>query len=151
MLMDYLFPIQVLHQIFRRNEPRNALSAIVTLASADAALYVAFRRFEAIPLEYAQSSVLGIIGVSMVVALLLSIAIYRLSPWHPLAQFPGPVDHKLTKIRTAYSSWRGVHFKNVKKMHDKYGPVVRVGSSWSIHPSRQRSHAHIRWLSLRPK
>lgn len=118
---------QALHQIFRRREPSPS-GAAITLLCADAALYGLLARLGDLPLTHSALVVLAIAGATIVGSLLLSIAAYRLSPWHPLARIPGPWDYKLTKLRVAYSAWHGNHYKNVKKLHDKYGPVVRVGA-----------------------
>jgi hypothetical protein len=60
-------------------------------------------------------------------SLLGSIVAYRLSPFHPLARFPGPVLARVTRF------WALVQFTK-KKQHilshelfEKYGDVVRSG------------------------
>ncbi|EJD51337.1 cytochrome P450 [Auricularia subglabra TFB-10046 SS5] len=115
----------VLHQVFQRFEP-TYIRAIWTLAGANVALYGLLQRLEALPTGLTRSALLGLIGCISIGSLLLSIGVYRLSPWHPLARFPGSTSFKLTKLRTVFASWRGDYFKRVKQMHDKYGPVVRV-------------------------
>ena len=54
-------------------------------------------------------------------------AIYRLSPFHPLAKFPGPTPAKLSKIYWAYLNVRGDAYRVAKHWHDKCGDVVRIG------------------------
>ncbi|KZV95507.1 cytochrome P450 [Exidia glandulosa HHB12029] len=111
-----------LHQLFRRREPTIA-SALAIVAGADAALFAILERLE---LGLPASTLVYSLGGTTFATLLLSIAAYRLSPWHPLARYPGPLLHRLTKLRTVYASWRGNHFKEMAKIHDKYGPVVRM-------------------------
>lgn len=61
--------------------------------------------------------------------LISSIIIYRLSPWHPLAKYPGPWSLKISKFVMSYHTYKGkVHIYH-KKLHDKYGEYVRVGKS----------------------
>ncbi|KAJ2969440.1 hypothetical protein NUW54_g12963 [Trametes sanguinea] len=59
--------------------------------------------------------------------LFLSIVFYRLSPFHPLAQYPGPMMCKLTKFWMAYLSLEGYQHLYVQRLHDRYGDVVRIG------------------------
>lgn len=54
---------------------------------------------------------------------------YRLSPFHPLARYPGPLLCKISKGWLAYVA--GKHAKAhvyVKELHDRYGDVVRIGA-----------------------
>ena len=60
-------------------------------------------------------------------ALLFSITSYRLSPFHPLAKYPGPVACKLSKFWMAYIARQGVQHLYIQSLHDKYGDVVRIG------------------------
>ncbi|KAJ7024290.1 cytochrome P450 [Mycena alexandri] len=57
----------------------------------------------------------------------LSIAAYRLSPFHPLAQYPGPAMGKVTKLWGMWIAWRGYRHLYCKKLHVTYGPYVRIG------------------------
>ena len=67
--------------------------------------------------------VLGLAGY-----LVLSIA-HRLL-WHPLAKFPGPKLAAATKWYEFYYDvlygQGGQYWKIVDRMHDRYGPIVRV-------------------------
>ncbi|KAL3482127.1 cytochrome P450 [Aspergillus californicus] len=60
--------------------------------------------------------------------------------FHPLAKFPGPKTWAMTRLRWVFSMVRGRHYHDIKDLHDKYGPVVRVapdelsfidGQAWS--------------------
>ena len=53
---------------------------------------------------------------------------YRLSPFHPLANYPGPVLAKSSKLWGAYLSATGDQHRWLKRLHDRYGDVVRIGS-----------------------
>ena len=57
----------------------------------------------------------------------LSIVLYRLSPLHPLAKYPGPVILKITKLAATVQAFRGKQHIFFKQLHDQYGPCVRVG------------------------
>ncbi|KAF9565398.1 cytochrome P450 [Agrocybe pediades] len=60
-------------------------------------------------------------------ALLTSIVTYRLSPWHPLARYPGPILCRLSQFHLAFISLKGKQHIYFKKLHEQYGDVVRVG------------------------
>lgn len=61
------------------------------------------------------------------VALLSSVTFYRVSPFHPLARYPGPVLCKISKLWTAYVASQGKLHLYHKELHEKYGSIVRVG------------------------
>ncbi|EKM52047.1 uncharacterized protein PHACADRAFT_177444 [Phanerochaete carnosa HHB-10118-sp] len=59
--------------------------------------------------------------------LLTSISLYRVSPWHPVSRYPGPLPAKLSKW---WMVWKGCHGKQhlyIRALHDRYGDVVRIG------------------------
>ncbi|EKM54289.1 uncharacterized protein PHACADRAFT_196722 [Phanerochaete carnosa HHB-10118-sp] len=76
-----------------------------------------------------QLSVLQQIGaaVSYWCLILAFTALYRLSPIHPLAKYPGPTFGKLSKIYVAYLVARGDLYRAIKDWHERYGDVVRIG------------------------
>lgn len=52
-------------------------------------------------LLYASVASSAAIG-ALILGLFTSIAVYRLSPWHPLARYPGPTIAKLSKWYMSY-------------------------------------------------
>ncbi|KAK7445715.1 hypothetical protein VKT23_014710 [Stygiomarasmius scandens] len=60
-------------------------------------------------------------------SLLASILVYRLSPFHPLADVPGPVVARITKLWSFYIASTGNMPRVLKRLHDKYGSIVRIG------------------------
>jgi hypothetical protein len=60
-------------------------------------------------------------------SILASIVVYRLSPWHPLASYPGPLICKLTKFHIAFMSLGGKQYMYYARLHEKYGDAVRIG------------------------
>ena len=60
---------------------------------------------------------------------LISIILYRISPFHPLASFPGPLLAKVSQFWAMIISSRGKRHEHMKKLHDKYGLYVRTGVS----------------------
>ncbi|EJF56531.1 cytochrome P450 [Dichomitus squalens LYAD-421 SS1] len=62
-----------------------------------------------------------------VASLLCSIAAYRISPFHPLAWYPGPPLAKVTKFWGVWLSWTGTQHRVFLNLHRKHGPFVRTG------------------------
>ncbi|TFK34045.1 cytochrome P450 [Crucibulum laeve] len=57
-----------------------------------------------------------------------SIIAYRLSPWHPLAAFPGPKLAVISKWWMVYNVLgKGGRHLTLQKLHNNLGPFVRVG------------------------
>ncbi|KAF5362880.1 hypothetical protein D9758_007046 [Tetrapyrgos nigripes] len=57
----------------------------------------------------------------------VSVTAYRLSPFHPLAQHPGPIIARVSKLWVVWKSLDGKLPKYYQKLHAQYGPVVRIG------------------------
>jgi hypothetical protein len=53
--------------------------------------------------------------------------VYRLSSFHLLAKYPGPLLAKTSKWWAAYLSGTGDQHRYLKRLHDRYGDVVRIG------------------------
>ena len=70
--------------------------------------------------------------VTFITTFFVSVSLYRLSPLHPLAKYPGPTRCKLTKIWTAWIGFGGKTHIYYKELHDKYGPIVRIGEIFLI-------------------
>lgn len=65
------------------------------------------------------------------VVLLLSMVIYRLSPWHPLAKYPGPWQGKVSKLYWWHQAQIGETGYTQAKLHKQYGTdFVRIGPNW---------------------
>ncbi|KAJ8507214.1 hypothetical protein ONZ45_g10397 [Pleurotus djamor] len=60
-------------------------------------------------------------------AVTLSVLSYRLSPFHPLAKYPGPVLYKATRWWPALVGLSGKQHLRYEELHKRYGNVVRVG------------------------
>ncbi|EKM49543.1 uncharacterized protein PHACADRAFT_153972 [Phanerochaete carnosa HHB-10118-sp] len=59
--------------------------------------------------------------------LLSSIVIYRLSPFHPIAQYPGPLLAKVSKFYHVSKTYSGKQQQYMRQLHDRYGDIVRTG------------------------
>ncbi|KAI0706673.1 high nitrogen upregulated cytochrome P450 monooxygenase 2 [Earliella scabrosa] len=58
---------------------------------------------------------------------LMSAMAYRLSPLHPLAHYPGPVQYRISKLVFGLEATRGYSHYRLKDLHARYGDVVRIG------------------------
>lgn len=93
-------------------------------------------------MDDSQSSLLSKIGptfsfsnVVWIIALWIGyrvcVALYNISPFHPLSSFPGPKIAAASYLYEAYYDWLcvGRYGHVIKSMHDAYGPIVRSGSA----------------------
>src|SRR3978361_1104922 len=46
---------------------------------------------------------------------------------NPKSKIPGPKIYALTGWRLAYDDYRGTRTRTIHKLHQQYGPVVRIG------------------------
>lgn len=59
--------------------------------------------------------------------LLTSISLYRISPWHPLANYPGPLPAKLSKWWIVWKERHGKQYLYIQELHNRYGDIIRIG------------------------
>ncbi|KAH9481467.1 Cytochrome P450 monooxygenase FCK2 [Psilocybe cubensis] len=111
--------VHLTYKKFESYEPIVAFGLLVLVPSALSALYLP----HAVSLAWAALTVFPLFWTS----LLTSILIYRLSPWHPLAQYPGPLLCKVSKFYLAFRSLNGKQYIYYDQLHEKYGNVVRIG------------------------
>lgn len=52
---------------------------------------------------------------------------YRMSPFHPLARYPGPLLARISKWYSVYVIVQGKQHIYYQRLHEQYGSVVRVG------------------------
>ncbi|KAF7344419.1 hypothetical protein MSAN_01923100 [Mycena sanguinolenta] len=111
---------QINHFFFRNYEPSSANLPLIFLAVQPISLLALLGESFSFPrLLWSFFVFLG--------SLSLSIVAYRLSPFHPLAQYPGPVIGKVTKLWGVWKAFQGYKHVYHKELHDTYGPFVRIG------------------------
>ncbi|KAF9497369.1 cytochrome P450 [Pleurotus eryngii] len=112
--------------VFKRYEPNSVgtvaalLLGVPVLVSNIVAQHPIFSRC-----NYTHTIVILIVTHNVLLAC-FTVA-YRLSPFHPLAAFPGPAYAKLTKFTVAWVTSKGKQYQFYHALHDKYGDVVRIG------------------------
>ena len=114
--------LQLVHLIFKQTETCRPYWLFVLLLAIPAYLTLLY-------LPHAGSTILAAAKVFSLfwLTLVTSILVYRASPWHPLAKYPGPFLCKLTKFRLAYLALDGKQYLYFYELHQKYGNVVRIG------------------------
>ncbi|TFY64573.1 hypothetical protein EVJ58_g2549 [Rhodofomes roseus] len=110
------------HLWFKRYEPTDLVSLGILLGVLPAVPVALLR----VPLASTPLAIL--VGYASFYAFLLfSITAYRLSPFHPLYKYPGPLLGRLTNFRGMFIAAGGKQHLYFKEMHAKYGPIVRLG------------------------
>ncbi|KAF8968763.1 high nitrogen upregulated cytochrome P450 monooxygenase 2 [Flammula alnicola] len=122
LVVDMLMAV-LAHMWFRKIEPKSILWSLVAIAilSTPSTLLL---------IPYYGGSLwraFCVSGVAFSMTLLESMTLYRISPFHPLAKYPGPLLCKVTKLWGAWAALDGKPFVHYKKLHDEYGPIVRIG------------------------
>lgn len=113
--------MQVVYSVFQRYEPQRPNALLFLLLVIPAAL-------SGLALSCSSSLVAAVIAPAGYWSLLaLFTLIYRISPFHPLAKYPGPFLNKLSKLRSVYIGHQGKQHKHYQELHRQYGDVVRVG------------------------
>ena len=119
---------KVSHLIFRHFEPSSIPSLAILLIMIPALLSGPIS-YDTVRSPYAALLLSFVAYWSGLVFFTLA---YRLSSFHPLAKYPGPLLAKISKWWAAYLSGTGNQHRFLKHLHDRYGDVVRIG--WSLHP-----------------
>ena len=122
--------LQGTYLIYHKHEPESPLVHIILLFLAPGLLAYS------LIIHQFTHPVLGLLTTYATYwTIILSLQIiYRLSPLHPLAKFPGPVAAKISKLWMVFLIARKDVHLTVRKLHAKYGKVVRIGnSSWLVY------------------
>ena len=116
--------LQLVHLIFKQTETSQIYWLFILLLGIPAYLTRLY-------ITHAGSTILAAVKVFGLFwsTLVTSILVYRVSPWHPLAKYPGPFLCKLSKFYLAYFSLDGTQYLYYYELHQKYGNVVRIGQS----------------------
>ncbi|KAI8990697.1 high nitrogen upregulated cytochrome P450 monooxygenase 2 [Trametes punicea] len=125
----------VAHWVFKRYEPQHVVAHAFLILGVPAVL-------SALLLAHLPAIKAFLVSfLTYWLTLGCSITAYRLSPWHPLARYPGPVLHRLSKVYLAWISRSGRRHIYTHSLHRQYGDIVRVGpnevsisNAAAIHP-----------------
>ncbi|CAG8880804.1 unnamed protein product [Penicillium salamii] len=64
-------------------------------------------------------------GVITGILYIISKVVYNVF-FHPLSRFPGPVEHKITRLAYSWKAARGTLPFDMLEMHKRYGDIVRI-------------------------
>ncbi|EAU87646.2 cytochrome P450 67 [Coprinopsis cinerea okayama7 len=121
-LLDLALAFASHHLWFRKYEPRSPKAILaVTTGLTSPIVHLLVPHTPSVIHAFLLANIIHISG------LFLSVALYRLGPFHPLAAIPGPILCKLSKIWIASVAWRGDLHRYIKSVHDEYGLVTRIG------------------------
>lgn len=112
--------------MFQRFEPRRPLVHVVLLVLAPGLLSFLFLGRHSF--TWAAVTTFS----TYLITLCLSVVAYRLSPFHPLAKYPGPILARVTKLWSVRKAVGQKQHLIYKKLHDRYGDVVRVGETRAL-------------------
>ncbi|RPD57205.1 high nitrogen upregulated cytochrome P450 monooxygenase 2, partial [Lentinus tigrinus ALCF2SS1-7] len=112
------------HQVFRRLESYR-IAVHLSLLFGPPAL-VAIHVSSSQPYSVLLTTFLCAL-LTYLATLVASVVVYRLSPLHPLAQFPGPLWRRVSMIGPAVVASKGNRHRTFVEMHEKYGDIVRTG------------------------
>ncbi|KAN0137390.1 Cytochrome P450 [Lactarius tabidus] len=110
------------YQCFHHLEPRSRLPLLLLCFIVPALL--------SIPISYHvpwASAAAVFAFVTYWSALTCFTLMYRFSPFHPLAKYPGPAIAKASKLWGSYHTSTGNIHRCYKNLHERFGDVVRVG------------------------
>jgi hypothetical protein len=63
------------------------------------------------------------------ITLITSVILYRLSPLHPLAKYPGPLLARVTRFYQVFYTSKGKQHLHHQRLFAQYGDYVRTGKS----------------------
>ena len=121
-LRSNILLLQLVHFIFKQTETHRPFWLFILLLAIPACLTFLYLPHDGSIIQ-AAVKVFGLFWSTLTA----SILVYRVSPWHPLAKYPGPLICKLTKFHLAFLSLGGKQFLYYHELHRKYGDAVRVG------------------------
>lgn len=115
------------HIYFKRYEPQSPILALSILLGTPSSLLFLGAHAGRVPTT--GLSTRGILETFVVyfATLIGSIAAYRISPFHPLAKYPGPLVAKLSKFWMLFICSTGKPHEYYTFLHGKYGDIVRTG------------------------
>ena len=132
-------PMQSAHQVFRKYETYN-INVHAVIVFAPPILLTLFTKHTVLP------ALLGNFATYLS-TLVLSILVYRISPIHPLARYPGPIGCKISKFWMGCICIPGFQHQYIKSLHERYGDVVRIGTlPFTLFLFIERQCEHLSWV-----
>ena len=114
------------HQIIRTHESYSTIVHFVLLSVPPGFVFIYTVLTSNIP--QSTPGLLFLCYGTYISTLVTSVVLYRISPVHPLASYPGPFWCRISKLWMAILAFRGRQTRWFTALHDKYGDIVRVGT-----------------------
>lgn len=114
--------------IYVHRRPLRGDTAVVAELSALVVSYLLLHFLDGASHGAALLAALRLVALQITTLALLTLA-YRVSPFHPLARFPGPFFNKLTSFRMMYIVYSGHRNRYIMDLHKTYGKFVRTGEN----------------------
>jgi cytochrome P450 len=115
----------VVHQVVRKYEPQTPFQILAFIFLPPLFLSPLLHTVS-IPPIYAVTAFIYAL-VTYITALSLSVLIYRIGPWHPLYNVPGPFLGRISKLWLGRIARQGKQHLYYQSLHARYGDFVRVG------------------------
>ncbi|PIL25573.1 hypothetical protein GSI_11319 [Ganoderma sinense ZZ0214-1] len=116
----------LMHQLFRRYETFSVLTHAALLLGPPALIAASAVSDPSMNPESFKNAFRSSVLIYLA-TLAISIVVYRISPFHPLARYPGPWLAKVSMLTPALYSTTGRRNRAVKRMHELHGDVLRIG------------------------
>ena len=129
MLCGYLFFYKLVHLIFKQTETRRPFWLFVLLLAIPACLTFLY-------IPHSGSTILAAVKVFSLFwsTLATSILVYRVSPWHPLAKYPGPFLCKPPNFALLFSLLAESSLSTILNYTENMAMLFEsVSRSYSIH------------------
>ncbi|KAI0688711.1 cytochrome P450 [Cytidiella melzeri] len=111
----------VVHWIFRRWEPIQIIPVCSLIIGAPTFLSRLFVQ------QYGTPCAMLLTFTVYYASIAASVIAYRVSPFHPLARYPGPMVAKLSAFWLAWIAFRGKRHLYIDRLHTQHGDIVRIG------------------------
>lgn len=107
------------HLVYNRYEPRSSIAHL--------SLLLIFPLLATLTLSLSNHLLRLYSYLVFLATVSLSVVTYRVSPFHPLSRYPGPLIARISKLWMLHIVHSGRRHIYLKQLHDKYGPYVRIG------------------------
>ncbi|KAG6819363.1 hypothetical protein H0H93_012546 [Arthromyces matolae] len=113
--------MKLAHAVYKHFEPKKPQAHVVLIVLAPLVLsLLLIPQFNGIIVAFCYTSSIYIL------TLVTSTVAYRLSPFHPLAKYPGPILCKVSKLYHVTVAFNGKQHGHYRDLHRRYGDIVRT-------------------------
>jgi len=120
-LVVYVGAALVTHAMVKRTKPSSITVVLILLVIVPTILSFLVTPFIGV------SRGITLTLLTFYASLSTSIVLHRLSPFHPLSQYPGPIPCKISKIWMMLKAGTGKQHLYIQSLHQRYGDIVRIG------------------------